>query len=289
MDVIASTLGAVRGSALREEDRADIRSNVLLRLLPRLQSGEPIDNFEAFVAAATHNAVSDHLRRSRPERTRLKNRLRYLARHDAAFVIRQKESGALFGLAAWEAARAGVPCPPRHELPDAAFIRDDERAAVRAILEHAGGPIALDDLLTLLVDAWNVREADMVDVNSLAHVGADAVTLLEQRDELSALWNEIALLPAPQRAALLLNLRDGEGTNALALVILLDIASFEDVAAAVGMTRDRLAAIWSELPLDDNRLAGQLGLTRQQIINLRSSARQRLIRRMKAREARERS
>jgi DNA-directed RNA polymerase specialized sigma24 family protein len=288
MEVIDRALASLR-NALRDEDRADIRSTVLLRLLPRLRSGEPIVNFDAFVVTATHNAASDHLRRSRPERARLKNRLRYLARHGDAFVLWPGEPGPRFGLKGWGESRPPAVLPRRDALPDAAFRRDDERAAVRAVLMQAGGPILLDDLVTFLADAWNIREVEAVDVESLAHEGANAATLIEQRDELSAVWEEIILLPPPQRTALLLNLRDGDGANALALVVFLGVASFGDIAEATGMTPDRLAGLWSELPLDDNRVAGQLSLTRQQVINLRSSARQRLLRRMKVREGRQRS
>ncbi len=45
------------------------------------------------------------------------------------------------------------------------------------------------------------------------------------------------------------------------------------------MSAERLARLWNDLPLDDITLAGHLGLTRQQVINLRSDARRRLARR----------
>jgi hypothetical protein len=38
--------------------------------------------------------------------------------------------------------------------------------------------------------------------------------------------------------------------------------------------------LWKELPLDDLTIAGRLGATRQQVINLRKSARARLVRRL---------
>jgi hypothetical protein len=47
------------------------------------------------------------------------------------------------------------------------------------------------------------------------------------------------------------------------------------------MTKEEFAEIWNHLPLDDNRIAEILNLTRQQVINLRKSARERLARRMK--------
>jgi hypothetical protein len=44
---------------------------------------------------------------------------------------------------------------------------------------------------------------------------------------------------------------------------------------------EEFANLWNELPLEDASIASLLGVTRQQVINLRKSARERLTRRMK--------
>jgi hypothetical protein len=49
----------------------------------------------------------------------------------------------------------------------------------------------------------------------------------------------------------------------------------------MGVTTDKLAEIWNDLPLDDLRIASMLGVSRQQVINFRKSARVKLSRRMK--------
>jgi hypothetical protein len=61
------------------------------------------------------------------------------------------------------------------------------------------------------------------------------------------------------------------------------VATIAQVAAVVEVPLDELAALWPDLPLDDNTIAARLGGTRQQIINLRKSARDRLARRLKRR------
>jgi hypothetical protein len=86
---------------------------------------------------------------------------------------------------------------------------------------------------------------------------------------------------AGQRSALLLNLRDGDGRNALLLLILVNAAPFDEIAAALEMTTEALTAIWNDLPIDDLTIAEMLGATRQQVMNLRKSARERLTRRLK--------
>jgi DNA-directed RNA polymerase specialized sigma24 family protein len=100
------------------------------------------------------------------------------------------------------------------------------------------------------------------------------------RSALLEVWREIDLLPARQRIALLLGLRDENGSAITSSLILLRIATLDQLAAAVEMTSAELAAIWDQLPLPDMVIAERLDLNRQQVINLRKSARDRLGRRL---------
>jgi len=79
--------------------------------------------------------------------------------------------------------------------------------------------------------------------------------------------------------ALLLNLRDAEGRGVLALMPLTETATLREIATALDMPPRELAQIWNQLPVEDAVIAERLGLTRQQVINLRKSARERLWRR----------
>ena len=85
------------------------------------------------------------------------------------------------------------------------------------------------------------------------------------------------------RMALLLNLRDQSGDSALRLFPALGIASIRQIAGAMELDANEMALLWPRLPLDDLELAQMLQLSRQQVINLRKSARQRLARRSKGR------
>jgi hypothetical protein len=100
------------------------------------------------------------------------------------------------------------------------------------------------------------------------------------------IWEDIRALPVAQRVALLLNLRDGQKTDALAVLVLVGISTIDQIAAALEMPAERLADLWSSLPLDDLTIGSMLGVTRQQVINLRKTGRERLTRRMKTREGR---
>jgi hypothetical protein len=103
---------------------------------------------------------------------------------------------------------------------------------------------------------------------------------IETRQLLERLWGEIGSLPPHQRIALLLSIRDSRSSAALAVFPAEGIATAEEIAHTIGWKPAELSAIWNELPLEDDRIAAMLHLTRQQVINLRKSARARLTRRM---------
>jgi DNA-directed RNA polymerase specialized sigma24 family protein len=110
---------------------------------------------------------------------------------------------------------------------------------------------------------------------------SNAAVEVEQRFQLRALWKEIRQLPHRQCAALILNLRDEQGRSAVALLPLTGTASMRQIAAALAIPAARFAQLWNRLPIDDAAIAELLGVTRQQVVNLRKAARERLVRRMK--------
>jgi len=94
------------------------------------------------------------------------------------------------------------------------------------------------------------------------------------------LWKEICELPKQQRMALLLNLRDrGEG-DALILFTFLGTTNLRQIAQVLEIQPAAFAPLWNQIPLSDNDIAARMGITRQRVINLRKSAKERLARRM---------
>jgi DNA-directed RNA polymerase specialized sigma24 family protein len=170
----------------------------------------------------------------------------------------------------------------KQEADDRMLDRKDTAGALQALLLRFGRPLALNDLTNILGDLWGIDETTPTPVDTTS--GSTPLRELETRQHLRNLWTEIQGLPARQRTALLFNLRDGEGLNAVAIFVMMGTTTFEEVAASVEMTSEELAAIWSTLPIDDLAIAAKLGITRQQVINLRKSARERLSRRMKKKD-----
>ena len=106
--------------------------------------------------------------------------------------------------------------------------------------------------------------------------------MLEQQQLLALLWQEVRQLPLRQRRALLLNFKDGHGHDLVSLLPYTRTATIEQVAEALDLPLMDFLELWSKLPLDDATIAELLGATRQQVINLRKCARERLERRMSA-------
>lgn len=271
---------------LGEQESEDIAGTVVLRLLRRLQEvpfeeAAAIERLADFAATLTFNALYDFMRRSFPERTRLKNQVRYVVTRDARFRTWSASLGVVCALAAWPVTTdVGEPMSA-WSLARRGLLRARLGDALETILRSAARPLLLDDVVQLLADLWHVVDLRMADRDSTREAASSPAGQLESRQYMERLWREIRGLRAPQRAALLLNLRDGDGGNAAALFVLMGVATIEQVAEAIDVTTERLAIFWGDLPLDDLAIASMLGTTRQQVINLRKSARERLARRMK--------
>jgi RNA polymerase sigma factor (sigma-70 family) len=283
------------GAAYIEDVLADVRLR-LMRKLGRLRDepDAPIQNLLAYASVVAENACHAFLRLQYPDRTRFRNRVRYAVAHhpstslvrDAGIwrcqtrqVRRAPESGAAQQLldspARWLADRRIDPAQP---LP----------ALLAAVLDQCDRPVELDRLVDALAAALGIADsqplggaADRAPAREVVDPAPTVSDVLEQRQALLRVWTEIVELPVRQRAALLLNLRDPEGGAVLHMLPGTGVVSPAGIAAALEIDEHVLDTLWDRLPLDDLSIAAQLGLTRQQVINLRKSARARLARRLR--------
>ncbi len=271
-----------------EPDREDVAGEVMVELTSRLQrlkaeDAAPIERFEAYVVVAAHNACDQYLRQRYPQRHRLKNRLRYLLSKLPNLALwEDMERGWVCGRAAWKD-RAPVPVSP--ELSSKLGSRDrPPEEVLTAVFDQTGGPVDFDGLTSLLAVFWGVRDS-VTPLETVEHVVASKDpgidVLLAQKQSVARLWSEIEDLPPAQRAALLLNLREPSGAAAAWLLPAGGIASVRRIAELVGIPAEEFADLWGRLPLSDLEIAAKLGVGRQQVINLRQAARQRLGRRLR--------
>jgi hypothetical protein len=278
-------------STLRMEDLEELSSIVVLRLMRKLRAASlfeehAIASLEDYVATLSFHALYDLRRQRHPERHRLKKNLRYLLTRDPRFALWETTAAIVCGPASWKGRSDAMASPSlsRHSSTPEMEDRENPGDAVAAIFKRIGAPVKLDTLVDLVAELWHVRDVVLESVDSPPDEQRDPLSALEQRQYLERLWSEIRQLPENQRAALLLNLRDSAGNNALVLFLLLEIARAGEVAAAMGMSEQELNEVWERLPLDDLTIASRLNIGRQQVINLRSAARSRLERRMSRRK-----
>lgn len=268
--VIRRTL-ASRRSLYGTGDLDDLRGEVLLRLVRRLAKGEDgIADFEAYVAGVVFHVVDDFMRRRFPERARFANRLRYHIQRRPDLMTWSYRGDLVVGFRESNDRRI-----PRAQIDAGGDVRD-MGATLDRFLDD--GPVLFQALVTAFTGPADLqRDAGIAEEPAVGPEiftnAADAAGLARR------FWLEIEALPQRQRIALLLHMRDERGDPGLLQFLASGIGA-DALARAIGWTREQLQSHWPDLPFDDNAIASLLGATRQQVINLRKCARERLRRRM---------
>jgi DNA-directed RNA polymerase specialized sigma24 family protein len=292
------------------EDAEEISSEILVQVLSRLRElkekpdEKNINNFRSYVASITYSVWHEHLRQKYPQRHTLKNKLRYLLTHRSSFAVWEGEDREhLCGFAAWEnqkrtpsgarriqELRGSAQAAEKAGLTSNDLQRLDLASLLSAVFRWVGSCVDLDDLVNV-VAGWTgvddqvyqgtVEEEVDDPFERLPDPRPNIDVELQHRTHLQRLWLEIRQLKPQQRAALLLNLRDSNGGDVVAVFVIAGITTIHEIAYVLAMSAEQLATLWNDLPLDDLTIAGRLGITRQQVINLRKSARERLARRTK--------
>lgn len=288
-----------------QTDCAELQSDIRLQVIRRLQAARtvstdaPIADLAAYVSTTTFNAVSMYLRKKYPQRYSLENRLRYLLEHRPGLAIWRSAGGTwLAGFAVWRD-RTGTPplteaLRQLRETPErfaqAAFEAINARSEdpgwqVAAILNKIGHPVELDDLVPLFAIVWDMKDVPLQSLPTEETGGVEMDTQDTIMDEVQAkwdaqrLWSALCRLPPRQCAAVLLQARDGEGNSLVELLELAGTASLREMAAAMDLSVETLAALWEGLPMDDAQIAGLLGVSPHHVTRLRMDARRILAKR----------
>jgi DNA-directed RNA polymerase specialized sigma24 family protein len=294
--------------ALEQAQADDIRQEVLVQVLAELQKlreqpqTHSIRDVRGLAAVIAHRACARWMRRQFPERHALKNRLYYLLTRQNGFALWQNENQKpLAGFAAWRAQKRTANNERLKSLAEDGkllgqirLLQTDRQQTqlsdiLAAIFNHLEGPIEFDVLISALAELLSIRDQPLESTDQNENViglitaagERDTAWQVEKRIFLQRLWEEVGQLPLNQRAALLLNLKDAEGRGCIALFPAVGIATVRELAQSLGMSAEEFAELWNKLPLEDAGIAERLRLTRQQVINARKSARERLRRRLK--------
>lgn len=293
---------------LERPEFEEIYNDIQLRLLKRLRElkqdpdRNQIVNLRGYVATVTRNTCDEYLRHRYPLRRSLKDRVRRHLLSRAEFALwNDAEHNRFAGLSGWqnldrelknESATAGSML--REQLKTEWQAVDVQRLQLHDLLttifEIARQPLELDQLTELIAEFWGIEDHQAEPLSPDTYVSRDRqvdvdtnlATITEQRELLQRLWREIGQLPRRQRVALLLHLKSPLGINVITLLPATGVATFEQIADTLEIPTAEFEQLWADLPLDDLRLAAYLGATRQQVINLRKTARERLVKRMSA-------
>lgn len=246
----------------------------------------PIGNLEAFVAMLAARACNSYFRRVYPTFHGLRNRLRYLfEKYPELARWSDPESGEwICGLAEWRSTRS-----PKRTLEGVDGIEGLEWARgsrlhpadqLLRLFRQVGAPIRFNDLAVLMAQLWDVHELEATPLENQEFPDSSRSVddTLDLKQRLSELWSRVLDLIPNQRAALLLNLKGADGSCGTSLLVATGTASIRQIAQAVSIPAAQFAALWERLPLEDLEIADLLGLSRQQIINLRKCARAKLAR-----------
>jgi RNA polymerase sigma factor (sigma-70 family) len=285
--LIRRIVGRRLSGSVPQQDREDTTGDALLELLGRLESwkkgdSRAIDDFLAYTSVIARHSCDHYLRSLQPQKYRLRNRIFYLLDTSPDYAEWDSEPGR--SVCGWARQTGQSAKKMEHGWYHAVPVRAGApEAEIVAQIFSVASPLRVEDLLEAtaylsgLGDETSVEWGD-VEAVMPSHV-PDFEERLDLRRALEQLWTEIRELPVAQRIALLLNLRDEQGNSPLSSFPAMGIASMRQIAVALEIPPEELASMWSRLPLSDLEIAKRLTLERQQIINLRKAARQRLARR----------
>lgn len=306
MPVIRQAVARKSADGEEKESVHGIAAAQLIERLTLLRSrpqGGNIRDFAAYVRQIARRAFGDYLDEKRPERRRLKARIRFfLKNQDVLDTWQDPEFDTVCGLREWR--QAGL-SPQRTDRRRKLEDEPDEaaHAAVRSghprncklgpligyLLLWVGSPIEFELLTNVVAHIQGLNEAQTVSLSSGddAEQGADIYAQLpdhsidiegqmQARAHLALIWKAIETLTVKQRRVLLLSMEDANGGSALPLFPAMRIAFQEDLARVLDMPFEEFVRLWRELPLQDRRIAEILNIQPGNVRFQRSDARSRL-------------
>jgi DNA-directed RNA polymerase specialized sigma24 family protein len=290
-----------------DDDRHDnfetieLYHGVILRLLERLDAGASeaeVRDFKGYAARVAYNAWSDYLRAKYPERTSLKNSMRYFFEHQPKYAVWESASGdTLCGLKAWQLGRERAPAERvamlkdgRAKLPAGVVPpADRKRAANRrysnvewdqllgGMLASAGGPVEIDDAVGIVAGAIGLVETarpvydgagDATDseeeATSPESPDESALTpeeMAQLRELLALIWRLVGGLQMGYRRPFVLNPPAVQGERLdLALFVEHGTIRIVDIGRLLALTLSDYGVLWThvDLPAADRVEAASL-------------------------------
>ena len=146
------------GLRCAREDLEDVCSEAVARVLRRLRELKadpelpPIQGIEAYAARVAEHTCYEYFRHRHPERSRLRNRIWYLLRHDPALALERAADGS------WRCGLAGAREEPGEDAQARLQVEGGRLLdLVRGVLASGRGPIGLNELVDAVGQVMGLR------------------------------------------------------------------------------------------------------------------------------------
>jgi DNA-directed RNA polymerase specialized sigma24 family protein len=256
--ILMARLHAYFNNYERHPDFEDLYSEVKTKLVTYLEelktapAGRPCKDFRSYVAGIAHNACNDFLRQMYPARTRLYKQVRDLLQAHPDFAIwrardENNKSDWLCGFTAWQEVKSTGKAAgwlqrfyenPRALIEvlaqgaDIQLMELDDLLA--AIFNQIGGPVGVDDLVSVIADIKGIRDLPALSFDSneddLAQNLSDARiridSILEMREPLGMVWEGLRQLPRDEFKVYILYAHDTSGEDLLTLFLAAKVVTF---------------------------------------------------------------
>jgi hypothetical protein len=162
---------------------------------------------------------------------------------------------------------------------DIRCIKSDD--LLTSLFNEVGEPIAFADVINIVSDIMGVKDfpAASLDADgSYLSVRLPDSTLridsvLEMREPLMLFWQGLRELPEDQFKAYLLYARDSSGEDLINVLLAAEIATESEIAIRLAMTPEEFEELrLDKLPLDNEDISKQLGVTVERVYKLRYRA-----------------
>lgn len=308
-NIIMARLHSFFNNYERHPDFEDLYSEVKMKLVTYLQelktthTARPCKDFRSYVAAIAHNACNDYLRQMYPARTRLYKQVRDLLNAHPDFAIwRVKDESSrgdwVCGFVSWQEkkvmARAADWLQQFYESPhtliealapgtDIQVMELDDLVA--AVFNHVGEPVYIDDVVSVIADIKSIKDLPAIsfesDQEDLAQTLSDSRLridkVLEMREPLKLFWEGLCQLPDEEFRVYILYAQDTNGEDLITLFLAAKVVTESQIAKLLNMSIEQFREFWlRKLPLDNESIAKELGITVERVYKLRFQAGKRL-------------
>lgn len=271
-----------------------------LRLFKRNPDETAISNFAGLVATTTSTVLSEHLRGRERQRKNLREKLlRLFATNSNLATWKDNHGNLICGYAAWTTREGKSPAlRPSHpgqldlnfEVNQLDDIRNKNTAELTLlVLDNLGRPVKFDDLVDLVniaaqgvqVQTISIEEKHFVQASPLVISTPDFAASIDNQRLLQRLLGEIQRLNVEQRKSLLLNMSDCYGYG-IEWFLFTKIATEDLLANLLQLSVSDFRRLLAELPMSDEDIARELGVSAAKVMNMRRAVRERLNRRRRA-------